>query len=95
MIEFYAAVARKDIQGRDGPGWHPEEAVSRHQALRMFTWFPAFAAFEEAHAGTIAVGMRADFTVLDKDIMTVPVSEILTTKNVMTVVGGEVVFRQE
>ena len=95
MIEFYAAVARKDMQGRDGPGWHPEEAVSRHQALRMFTWFPAFAAFAEDSAGTIAVGKRADFTVLDKDIMTVPVAEILTTKNVMTVVGGEIVFRMQ
>jgi predicted amidohydrolase YtcJ len=94
MIEFYAAVARKDLQGNDGPGWHPEEAVSRHQALRMFTWFPAFAAFAEDSAGSIAVGKRGDFTVLDKDIMTVPAPEILTTKNVMTVVGGEVVFRQ-
>jgi predicted amidohydrolase YtcJ len=93
MIEFYAAVARKDLQGRDGPGWHPEEAVSRHQALRMFTWFPAFAAFAEDSAGTIAVGKRADFTVLDRDIMMGPEAEILTPKHVMTVVGGTVVFR--
>lgn len=94
MIEFYAAVARKDMQGRDGPGWHPEEAVSRHQALRMFTWFPAFASFGEDRAGSIAVGKRADFTVLDRDIMTIPVPEILETRNVMTVVGGRVVYRQ-
>ena len=40
------------------------------------------------------MGKHADFTVLDKDIMTVPAPEILTTQNVMTVVGGEVVFRQ-
>lgn len=93
MIEFYAAVARKDLQGRDGPGWHPEEAVSRHQALRMFTWFPAFAAFAEDRGGTIAVGKRADFTVLDRDIMTIPAPEILETRNVMTVVGGRVVYR--
>lgn len=95
MIEFYAAVARKDLQGRDGPGWHPEEAVSRHQALRMFTWFPAFAAFEEDRAGSIAVGKRADFTILDRDIMTVPAPEILQARNVMTIVGGEVVFRDD
>ena len=93
LIEFYAAVARKDMQGRDGTGWHPEEAVSRHQALRMFTWFPAFAAFQEDSTGSIAVGKWADLTVFDKDIMTVPVAEILTAKNVMTVVGGRVVYR--
>jgi predicted amidohydrolase YtcJ len=92
MIEFYAAVARKDLQGRDGPGWHPEEAVSRAQALRMFTWYPAYAAFEEDSAGSIAVGKRADLTILDRDIMTIPVTEILETRNVMTVVGGEVVY---
>lgn len=92
MIEFYAAVARKDLQGRDGPGWHPEEAVTRKQALRMFTWYPAFAAFAEARAGTIEVGKRGDFTVLDRDIMTIPAADILTTTNVLTVVGGKVVY---
>lgn len=92
MIEFYAAVARKSLDGRDGPGWHPEQRVTREQALRMFTIYPAFAAFEEQDAGTIATGKRGDFTVLDKDIMTIPEPEILTTRNVMTVIGGEVVF---
>ncbi|MEO8478324.1 MAG: amidohydrolase [Gemmatimonadota bacterium] len=92
MIEFYAAVARKDLQGNDGPGWHPEEAVTRLQALRMFTWYPAFAAFAEDRVGTIEVGKRADFTVLDHDIMTIPAPEILTTTNVLTVIGGEVVY---
>src|SRR5574341_1186814 len=37
MIEFYAAVARKDIRGFSGDGWHPEEKVTREQALKMFT----------------------------------------------------------
>lgn len=95
MIEFYAAVARRDLKGFSGPGWHPEEAVSREQALRMFTWYPAFAAFEEDIAGSISVGKRADFTVLDKDIMTIAEAEILTAKNVMTIVGGEVVFERK
>src|SRR6185436_6637557 len=37
LIEFYAAVARKSIKGESGEGWHGEQAVSREQALRMFT----------------------------------------------------------
>ena len=37
MIEFYAAVARKSLKGFSGEGWHPEQAVSREQALKMFT----------------------------------------------------------
>lgn len=92
MIEFYAAVARKSLDGKSGPGWHPEERVTREQALRMFTWFPAFAAFEEDRHGSIAVGKAADFTVLDADIMTIPEAQILTTQNVMTIIAGEVVY---
>ena len=56
MIEFYAAVARKDQKGFVGEGWHPEEAVSRAQALKMFTIWPAYAAFEERLRGSIEVG---------------------------------------
>ena len=37
MIEFYAAVARKSIKGESADGWHPEQALSREQALKMFT----------------------------------------------------------
>jgi predicted amidohydrolase YtcJ len=92
MIEFYAAVARKSLDGKDGPGWHPEEKVSRTEALKLFTLYPAFAAFEEDRAGSVTVGKRADFTILDRDIMTIPEPEILQTKNVMTVVGGAVVY---
>jgi predicted amidohydrolase YtcJ len=92
MIEFYAAVARKDMKGFSGEGWHPEEAVTREQALKMFTIWPAYAAFEEKLRGSIEVGKLADFTVLSADIMKIPETEILKTRCVMTVIGGEVVY---
>ena len=92
MIEFYAAVARKSIKGESGEGWHPEQAVPREQALRMFTINAAYAAFEENDKGSIEVGKLADFTVLSADIMKIPAPEILKTRCEMTVVGGEVVY---
>jgi predicted amidohydrolase YtcJ len=92
MIEFYAAVARKDLKGFSGAGWHPEEAVSRDQALKMFTIWPAYAAFEEKIRGSVEVGKLADFTVLSADIMKIPEMEILKTHCVMTVIGGEIVY---
>jgi len=92
MIEFYAAVARKDLKGFSGEGWHPEEAVSREQALRMFTIWPAYAAFEENLRGSIEVGKLADFTVLSADLMKTPEGEILKIHCVMTVIGGEIVY---
>jgi predicted amidohydrolase YtcJ len=92
MIEFYAAVARKSIKGESGEGWHPEQAVSREDALKMFTIWPAYAAFQEKDKGSIEVGKLADFTVLSQDIMKIPETEILETRNDMTVIGGEIIY---
>lgn len=92
MIEFYAAVARKDQKGFSGEGWHPEQALSREQALKMFTIWAAYAAFEEKLKGSIEPGKLADLTVLSKDIMKITEPEILKTLCVMTIVGGEVVY---
>jgi predicted amidohydrolase YtcJ len=92
MIEFYAAVARKDQKGFSGEGWHPEEAVSREQALRMFTIWPAYAAFEEKLRGSIEVGKLADLTILSADVMKISEKGILKTHCLMTVIGGEIVY---
>ncbi|MGE0442876.1 MAG: amidohydrolase [Gemmatimonadales bacterium] len=93
MIEYYAAVARRDIRGNAGPDslWHPEQKVSREEALKMFTTYAAFAAFEEGKRGSITPGKWADLTILDQDILTIPEADILKTRTVMTVIGGEVV----
>jgi predicted amidohydrolase YtcJ len=93
MIEFYAAVARRDQKGFTGEGWHPEQAVSRQQALNMFTIWAARAAFEEKTKGSIEAGKLADLTVLSADIMTIPPPEILKTRCLMTVIGGEIVYQ--
>jgi predicted amidohydrolase YtcJ len=95
MIEFYAAVARKDLKGFSGEGWHPEEALTRAQAIKMFTIWAAYAAFEEELRGSIEVGKLADFTVLSADIMKIPEAEILTTRCLMTVIGGEIVYESK
>ena len=91
MIEFYAAVARKSINGFSAPDWHPEEKVSREQALEMLTKWPAYAAFQENEKGSIEPGKLADLTILSADIMTIPELEILKTRCVMTVINGEII----
>lgn len=94
MIEFYAAVARKSQKGFSNEDWHPEEAVSREQALKMLTLWPAYAAFQEEEKGSLVPGKLADLTILDRDIMKIPEPEILLTHCVMTVIGGKVVYRR-
>jgi len=92
LIEFYAAVARKDLDGFYSKGWHLEQAVTRKEALKMFTIWPAFAAFQEDIKGTIEVGKLADLTIFSKDIMKVPEKEILEAQVIKTIVNGKIVF---
>ena len=92
MIEFYAAVARRSLDGFANADWHLEQRMTREQALRAMTLSAAYASFQEKERGSIEVGKWADFTVLSADIMKIPEPEILKTRCVMTIVGGEVVY---
>ncbi|MBA4136080.1 MAG: amidohydrolase [Opitutus sp.] len=91
MIEFYAAVARRSLDGFANEDWHLEQRMTREQALRAMTLDAAFATFEEKQRGSIEVGKWADFTVLSADILKIPEPEILKTRCLYTIVGGEVV----
>lgn len=93
LIEFYGAVSRKDLKGQSGPGWHPEQALSREEALRLFTSAAAYARFAEKDLGTIAVGKRADLTAFSVDLMTAPEADIPKGHAVLTMVDGQVVWQ--
>jgi predicted amidohydrolase YtcJ len=92
---FYASVTRQDHGGSPEGGWRPGECMSREQALESWTAAGAYAAFEEKDKGTIAIGKLADFVMLSADIMQIPPAEILRARVRMTVLGGEVVFREK
>ena len=92
MIEFYAAVARRSLDGFANADWHPEQRLTREQALRAMTLGAAYATFQENERGSIEPGKWADFTVLSADIMQIPEPEILRARCVMTIIGGEVVY---
>ena len=62
------------------------------EALKIYTINGAYASFEENAKGSIEVGKLADFTILDRDILTVPEGDILATKVVHTIIGGKVVY---
>ncbi len=93
MIEYHAAVTRRDLKGAAGPDsvWHPELRVSRLEGLRMLTLYPAIAAFEDDVRGSIEPGKWADLTILDRDILTIPDDQIPGTSTVLTIIGGRIV----
>jgi predicted amidohydrolase YtcJ len=95
LISFHSSISRQDEKNWPEGGWHPVEIMTREQALLSMTKWPAHAAFMEADYGTLSVGKRADFTVLDKDIMTVPADQVLSTGVVATYVGGAQVYPKQ
>lgn len=95
LLGFYAAVSRLAVDGSsphgDG-GWFPDERLTRAEALKGMTLDAAYASFAEKELGSLSPGKKADFVVFDRDIMTIPVNEILEAKVKATVVDGGVVY---
>lgn len=93
MPGIYASFTRQDAQGKPPGGWMPDQRLTREEALESWTLAGAYAAFEEKRKGSLEPGKLADFVMLDTDIMTAPPASVLKTRVIMTVLGGEVVYR--
>lgn len=92
LLTFYAAVARKDLDGYPENGFQKQDALSREEALRSITIWAAKGAFEEGEKGSLEVGKAADITILDKDLMVMDEMEIPYSKVLYTIVNGELVY---
>ena len=92
MLGIQAAVTRQDLEGWPEGGWLPEERMSREDAIRAFTLDAAYAGFMEKLTGSLEMGKRADFIVLDQDIMQIPAEDIARLRVAETWVDGERVF---
>jgi predicted amidohydrolase YtcJ len=91
LLNMYIMVTRKDPNGNV---YGASEAITREQALRLYTSAAARYTFEEAKKGTLEPGKLADLVVLSADYMTVPEDQIKDIKASMTLVGGKVVFQR-
>jgi len=90
LLGIFAAVTRRRPDGSPGPdGWYPEGRLDVDTTLRAFTQGPAYAAGMEHDLGTLAPGYLADLVVLDRDLYTIAPDEILATRVLGTMVGGE------
>ena len=92
-IRFSECGWRSRARRRDGATLGPEQTVTREQALRMWTLNGAWMSFEEKTKGSIEPGKLADMVVISKDYLRCPVDEIKDIDALLTVVGGQVVYR--
>ncbi len=86
---FLAAVVRKDAKGYPAEGFQMENALTREQAIRGMTIWAAKANRMEKEVGSLEKGKKADFIILDKDLMKVSADSILKVKVLKTFVNGE------
>ncbi|WP_396223076.1 amidohydrolase [Gemmatimonas sp.] len=92
LISFHASIARQDARAWPAGGWYPEQRMSREDALRSMTLWPAYAGFQEQLMGSIAPGKYADFVMLDQDIMRIPADLVLQTRVLSTWLAGKLVY---
>jgi hypothetical protein len=74
---------------------HPEEALSREQAIRFYTVNNAKLMFLEDQVGSLEPGKLADLIVLSQDILTCPAEKIRDTQVLRTYVGGRLVHEKK
>lgn len=89
---FYAATVRKDLSGFPENGFNIEESLSRQEALRGITIWPAVANFEDSVKGSLEVGKYADFVMLDQDLIRCSDNAINQSNIIKTWVNGELVY---
>lgn len=89
---IYAAVTRRTLDGKNPQGWIPEQKIQVEEALKAYTIHAAYASFEEHTKGTLEAGKLADFTLIDRNLIKIPPTEIKDARIKMTVVGGKIIF---
>jgi len=92
IASYYASVSRMT---KDGTRFHPEQVMTRQEALESYTIHNAYAAFEEDIKGSLTPGKLADIVVLSQDLLTVPEEKIPDTQVDMTILGGAVVYQRQ
>jgi predicted amidohydrolase YtcJ len=82
MFNLYQLVTR----------YYEEERLTMAEAIKYYTYGPAYASFEEDIKGTLEAGKLADMVVLSQDLFSIDPKEITKTEVLWTILGGEIVY---
>ena len=93
MLGLYAAVTRQTLTGEPDGGWFPKQKLTVEEAIQAYTLNSAYASFEEKIKGSITEGKLADMAVLSDNLLEIEPKEIKDVENVITILGGKVIFQ--
>ncbi len=91
FLSMWIAIARKTTEGKVV---HPEQRITRQEALRMHTTGAAYLQFAEDTRGSLETGKLADLVVIDRDYLTIPEDDIRNIQSVMAIVDGKIAYRR-
>ncbi|MEE4215715.1 MAG: amidohydrolase [Bacteroidales bacterium] len=93
FMGIFASVTRR-LPGEDASAaFNVEQCMTREEAIKSYTSWAALSGFQEAVMGSIEPGKWADFTIIDRDILTCDPDLIPGTKVIYTIVGGVVKYK--
>lgn len=92
FLGMWIAITRKTTQGGV---IHPDERLTREEALKMYTAWAAYLQHAERDRGSVEIGKLGDLVVVDRDYLTCPEDDIRKIEPVMTIVGGRPVYLRE
>jgi predicted amidohydrolase YtcJ len=92
LFSISVAVNRKTKYGQPA---NPEEAISRMDAIRMFTIWAAYSGFQEKSRGSIETGKLADLVVLAGDPLTAPAEQIVDLNVDYTILDGKIAYQRQ
>ncbi len=90
-LGIWIAVTRQTERGRVDK---PEQRLTREQAIRLYTINNAYLNFEEKSKGSLEPGKLADLILIDRDVMLCPADDLRSTRVLLTMVGGKIVWEQ-
>jgi predicted amidohydrolase YtcJ len=95
LTGIFAAVSRQTLDGSHPDGWFPDEKMTMEEAIKGYTLNGAYAEFADDIKGSLEEGKLADIVVLDRDLFEIAPEKILDTQVIMTVLDGEIVYRNK
>lgn len=94
LLEIYRAITRKQLDGTPIEGWHPTEKISLSDALTYYTQAPAYGNFRESDLGTLEIGKKADIVIMDRNLFTTDIDDLLMAKVDITIMDGKIVYKR-